>query len=94
MVGVRVTARNIHIKDSFEVPKMEFRKYIRTALEMHPEYVRRKVFPLIMEWAVHNFLYRVNYKWKQTKDVDLNVQPLYKTILYCILGCLVWVFVR
>ena len=54
----------------------------------------RSRFSLKMEWAVHNFLYKIHYKREQTKDVDLDDPCDHPEWIYEILGCLVWIFIR
>lgn len=49
----------------------------------------------MLEWATHNFCYKINFERNRTKDVDLNYPQEKKVnILYNIVGVLVWLFVK
>lgn len=46
------------------------------------------VSSMIKEWQAHNLLYELHICRKRTKDVDLNVEPWYKRIIYSVLACI------
>ena len=91
----------IKIIDSYKVKKSDFEKVfeiIKTVYNDIDLLKNRTTHSLKMEWAVHNFLYKLKFKPEKTKDVDLDYyvdksNKLYM-ILYNILGPLVWVFIK
>lgn len=96
MVKSTVTENNIHIKDSYAVPKKNFGRILTRIHVLHPDckVFERKMICLEHEWATHNFCYMCGLWRDRTKDVDLNVpMPWYKEWAYFIVGALVWIFV-
>lgn len=93
-----VTTYNVHIEDSYAVRGRDFGSVLSEIEEKEGKrtvvFENRSMFSLKMEWAVHNFLYKINYKRPQTKDVDLDDPSDHPEWLYEILGCLVWIFIR
>ena len=88
---------NINIKNSCEISKKSFQNIIN---EMRSKFVNpvlqnRSDYSLKMEWAVHNFLYKLGIQKSSTKDVDLNYpQTWYEKILYNAFGPIAWLFIR
>ena len=98
MKNITVSANNIHIEESYDVSKKEFNLYIDTAMLINPSNLvtkNRSRFSLKMEWATHNFLYKIGLFKSHTADVDLNYpQKWYITALYCIAGMFSWIFIK
>lgn len=96
-MNYKVGKNNIHIEDSFSVRGRDFGKVLGEIAEKEGEntsvFDLRPLFSLKMEWAVHNFLYRIGFMRSHTKDVDLNAPNPYECA-YCIFGIIVWIFVR
>lgn len=92
-----VTQHNVHIDDSAFIRGREFGdclEYIEGQTTIgETDVFERSIFSLKMEWAVHNFLYKIGYKRSQTKDVDLDNPCDHPEWIYCVLGVLVWIFV-
>lgn len=93
-----VTTHNVHIEDSYKIKGRNFGKALNE-IESQTYYGQTDVFDrsrfsLKMEWAVHNFLYMIGYKRSQTKDVDLDNPTDNPEWLYCVIGMLVWIFIR
>lgn len=96
MVDYSVTENNIHITDSYAVPKKNFGRILSRIHNQHPEckVFERSTISLEHEWATHNALYDLGLWKDRTKDVDLNVpMPWYKEWAYFIVGALVWIFI-
>lgn len=92
-----IDANNLHIEDSYQVRKRDMRNILN---DIHYKEFgalsnvwNRSMFSLQAEWWCHNFCYSLGLWRSHTKDVDLNY-PNKWGWLYCILGCLVWVFVK
>lgn len=93
-----VTTHNVHIEDSYKIKGRNFGKAL-DEIESQTYYGQTDVFDrsrfsLKMEWAVHNFLYMIGYKRSQTRDVDLDNPTDHPEWLYCVIGMLVWIFIR
>ena len=86
---------NIHIEDSYKVSKNSFNTILATFVDSDSLSVKahRSPFSLRSEWAVHNFLYSLGLWRGKTKDVDLNYPNKWEW-LYCIIGALVWLFIK
>lgn len=93
-----VTTYNVHIDDSAFIKGRYFDECLDEIEEKDGDktvvFENRSRFSLKMEWAVHNFLYKIHYKREQTKDVDLDDPSDHPEWIYEILGCLVWIFIR
>lgn len=89
-------ASNIHIVDSYNVSKHRFESVLATYTYEQAVEVKahRSLFSLKMEWATHNFLYNLGVKRDRTKDCDLNFPCDQPEWLYCIIGTLVWIFIK
>lgn len=99
MTRYTLTKNNLHIEDSYQVPKKDFAKDIDIVLEglswIESEVRKRSMFSLTTEWACHNFLYRIGICRSRTKDVDLNYpQKLWEKILYPAFGCVVYFLIK
>ena len=88
--------RNIHIIDSWRVPKSQFRQNLNEAWIHYSDcqVFTRSITSMVREWTVHNFLYRCHIARERTKDTDLNVpQAWHVKFAYGILGILFWPFI-
>lgn len=89
---------NIHIPDSYLIPKADFDKVLATCKKRHPgnEVFRfRSPLSLKTEWATHNALYALGIRREQTKDLDLNYpQKVWERLAYPLIGCVVWPFIK
>lgn len=89
--------QTIHIKDSYKVPKKDFKKKLDEKRMENPnsEVWRRSYNSLYREWAVHNACYALGLWCEQTKDVDFNY-PLswYEKLGYSFFGVVVWIFIK
>lgn len=85
---------NIHIKDSYKVPKRLFDSYLDSFKE-HEIMKHRSRFSLKLEWAAHNLLYMLHVQRERTKDVDLDYpQKWYYKISYFVLGLIGSIIVK
>ena len=92
-----VSPNNVHIVDSYTVPKAQFDRVLGHIQNVAPdcEVWKRSYTSLKLEWATHNFLYMLHMFRSHTKDVDLNYpQKWYITALYCICGAIGWIFIK
>lgn len=83
---------NIHIDYSAMVPKKQFDRVLSQYANTEVMQNRTR-FSLKMEWACHNFLYRIGYKRDQTRDVDLDYPCDRPEWLYIVCGILCWIFI-
>lgn len=97
MVDYTATINNVHIFDSYAVPKKRYDRELSRIHIFNPEcevFAQRSMRSLKSEWATHSFLYDVGLWKSRTKDVDLNVpMAWYKEWAYFIVGALVWIFI-
>ena len=88
---------NIHILDSYKVSKHDFKEVIEKIAEDNPLCLvqkNRSMFSLKMEWATHNFLYKIGFEPDRTRDVDLNwPMKWWIQLAYEICGVLTWLFI-
>lgn len=84
------------IFDSCSVPKMDFQKTLNQikAINGSQPIFLRSDFSLKMEWAVHNFCYRVGYERERTKDCDFDLPCDRPEWVYGLVGILVWLFIK
>lgn len=70
----KITRDNIHLIDSWKVPKRRFVRELARIRYIHPECEvwRRSERSLEREWAVHNLLYSLGLFRSRTKDCDLD----------------------
>ena len=87
---------NIHIADSYKVSKHSFKAVLATYTDSEAQDVKahRSTYSLLMEWATHNWLYSLGIARERTKDCDLDYPCDKPAILYCIIGTLVWLFIK
>lgn len=94
---------NIHIENSYKVRKKDFDKTLdgirETAYKERNEselavFNNRSRFSMKCEWAVHNFLYSIGLWRERTKDCDIDFPCDKPEWIYCIIGCLVWIFIK
>ena len=90
------TTNVLTISNSYKISKKDFQKVLDYCKSENKD---AKIFnrtdrSLKAEWAVHNFLYNINYKRNQTKDVDLDYPCDKPEWVYKILGSLVWLFIK
>ena len=95
---VNVSDNCVKIYDSYQVSKKDFKKFYKEIRNEYPEnkvMKERKDCGLNMEWATHNFLYNLDFKRSQTKDVDLNYpQKWYVKLAYALVGPIAWLFIK
>lgn len=88
----------IKIYDSYKVRKRDFERVFELIKYRFPNtklFENRTYFDLKMEWAVHNFLYKLNMYEDRVKDVDLDYVLSKKDLRrYKILGILSWIFIK
>ena len=93
-----VTTNNIHIYDSYIYSKDGFRSRLELIREKYPDcqvFNHRSLWHMEMEWAVHNFAFKMGWKVNETGSVDLNVhQAWYIKTMYAILGPIAWLFIE
>lgn len=95
---VLVTDNNIHIENSYQYRKRDFEEVLDRISYWYPDnnvQLHRSKCSLKLEWAAHNFLYRLNFERARTKDVDLDWPQKYSyQIFYAIFGCIAWLFIK
>lgn len=93
-----LTDTNYHIDNSCEVRKDLFCYFYTLRLTpqtSESQVWQRSDFSLSMEWASHNFAYKLGIARKRTASVDLNYpQKWYVKALYTIVGLLGWIFIK
>ena len=92
-----ITNNNLHLVDSCEVSKHNFRRNLDEIEAEAPRFDvwNRSRFSMETEWAVHNALYDCHIARERTASCDLNYpQPWYIRIAYTVVGCIVWPFIR
>ena len=84
------------IYDSHAVPKADFQKTLNQIKAIHgtQPIFQRDDNSLKKEWATHNALYGLHYKRSQTKDCDFDIPSDKPEWLYCLVGTLVWLFIK
>lgn len=84
------------IYDSYTVPKADFQKTLNQikAIHGHQPIFQRDDNSLKKEWATHNALYVLHYKRSRTKDCDFDNPCDKPEWLYCLVGTLVWPFIK
>lgn len=91
------TPNNIHIVDSYAIPKAHYERSLAQIENEHPECeVFKRGYPsLKREWATHTLLYDLNIQRERTKDVDLDYpQKWYYRIGYAVIGTIALIFVK
>lgn len=94
--GITVSANNIHLESSFQVPKEEFERELEALRERFPSLVwNRSIDSLKREWAAHNAFHAMGIFRTRTAHMDLNwPQPWYVRLGYAILGRIAWPFIK
>lgn len=89
-----LSTSNLHIEDSYKVPAIDFREVLRYISDENPNAIlfkARCIFGMQLEWAVHNFLYKIGFQRDRTRDVDLDYpQKWYYSVGYFLCGLLVY----
>ena len=82
--------------DSYTVSKSNFQKTLNQIKALHGNMpiFQRTDKSLKYEWAVHNFLYMIGYEKERTKDCVLDNPCDKPEWVYCVLGWLVWIFIK
>ena len=98
MVEYTITDNNIHIVDSYKVPKARFAPELEHIRLYHPRnavLVNRSITSLSREWATHNALYCLGIFRSHTEAVDLEYPPKwYMSAMYWVVGAIVWPFIK
>lgn len=98
LVRYSLTTSNLHIDNSWKIPGRDFREilnHIKNAERDPFLFKTRNIRGMCLEWATHNFLYKIGFQRERTQDVDLDYpQKWYYRVLYPITGLLVWMFIR
>ena len=97
-IDISITKNNIHIEDSFDVPKRDIKGDLVVILEYADrqdcKVCNRSLKSLCLEWYAHNLLYRLHIQRARTKDVDLNFPQSWKErVFYAIIGTIAWIFI-
>lgn len=87
----------VEVIDSYRVRKRDFKKVFEIIKKRFPTsvlFLSRTKFSLKMEWAAHNFLYKLGISESRTKDVDFDYKLSCKDkFLYNVLGIFSWIFI-
>ena len=91
------TDNNIHIEDSYQVSKKAFGSILDEIKEQgygKNVFANRKIVSMKLEWACHNFCYKLGIFKSHAKDVDINwPQKWYVNWAYNVLGCIARIFI-
>lgn len=97
LVRYTISNNNIHIYNSYTYPKRDFKEIINSIKTENPDYdvvKYRCTCGMCLEWATHNFLYKIGYQRERTADADLDYpQKWYYKIAYPIIGSIAWLFI-
>ena len=89
---------NLHIADSYQIPGRDFKEILTDIKQSNPDaflFKVRGICGMCLEWATHNFFYKIGFQRERTQDVDLDYpQKWYYRIAYPIIGTVVWLFIR
>ena len=92
----KITDSNIHLIDSYLVPKRKMDRELISIRNLHPTcpVFQRSFRSLKAEWCSHNAAYSLGIARERTKDCDLNIgQAWYVVAAYWLFGALVWPFI-
>lgn len=92
-----ITKGNLHIVDSYKVPKARFEGELAKIKALHPQsdVWLRSMRSLRREWATHNLCYALHIYRSHTADVDLNYpQKWYAKLTYGIVGTIALIFIK
>lgn len=93
----KISNLDLQIVDSYKISKHDFGSVLTGIEEKDSDYLvwDRSKCGMKLEWATHNWCYRHGIKPESTVSVDLEYpQPWYMTLAYCIVGSLVWLFIK
>lgn len=94
IVRYDLSVGNLHIFDSYQYPGKDFRTILSDIKFQNPGaflFKARCICGMCLEWATHNFLYKIGYQRERTQDVDLDYpQKWYYKIGYSVIGVLVY----
>jgi hypothetical protein len=97
LVRYILTDNELKIFDSYTYPGRDFREILKHISTVNPGanvFRHRTICGMCLEWATHNFLYKLNVNRDETKDVDIEYpQKWYFRILYPIAGILSFPFI-
>lgn len=94
IVRYSLTTTNLHIEDSYKISGRDFREVLCDINRENPNaflFKVRCICGMCLEWATHNFLYKIGYQRERTQDADLDYpQKWYYKIGYSVIGVLVY----
>lgn len=96
-IEYKLEKNNIHVVDSYKVPKKKIKPFLTELRKRHEHVVleNRSDCSLKSEWVTHTFLYNLKIRRSSTKDVDLNYpQKWYVKIGYIVVGILGLIFTK
>ena len=97
MMYYNVTDRDIHIENSYEVSKKDFKnvlKYIKNTYNCEAFYYRT-IYDMECEWAVHNFCYNIGFMKDKTAHLDLDYPLAWPIrLLYIVTGSIARLFIK
>ena len=78
-----ITKGNLHIVDSYKVPKARFEGELAKIKALHPQsdVWLRSMRSLRREWVTHNLCYALHIYRSHTADVDLSPEMVCETHL-------------
>lgn len=87
----------IQILDSYKIKYNEFKNILEELIAENPEhqvFVNRNKYELLMEFSVHNFLYKFGLFKLRTINLELEYPiKLKNNIIYKIIGPFCWLFI-
>lgn len=96
-MNTRVSKNEVWIQDSYLISKKEFKAVLEKIKKKCPnsDVWIRSLKSLKREWAVHNFLYRLNIQRDRTQSVNFEYPIARKyRIGYEILGRIFMIFIK
>lgn len=94
-IKYRLTKSCLVIYDSYVISKWDFCEILEHIRFVEGD-INRTNLSLILEWSVHNFLYKIGYKRDRTKDTDfeLPLTDIKQIIGYWIFGWFCWLLIH
>jgi len=87
--------KTVTIKDSYSVGKRAFHGYLVHYCQIDNAIAVRNWNVLKLEWAAHNGLYALGLWRSHTRSVDFeHPQKWWVSVIWCILGSLMYPFIR
>ena len=87
----------IQILDSHKIKYNEFKSILEELIKENPDhqvFVNRNRYGLLMEFSVHNFLYKFGFFKLRTINLELEYPiKLKNDIIYKIIGPFCWLFI-